>query len=161
MPWPLERFSKAVPSDTPFLEERGNQYQEECDCPPAGYQIALSPYRDQETGQSRKVPEAGLVARLGDSQAEGESTSVQVNQAAHDVTCCPRLPSNKAFRSRDTAVPTLHSQQHFQNYPGDTGHHLTQSLSLLCCLQFCPVAPHKLWGWMGVVIHRSVALTLP
>jgi hypothetical protein len=39
-----------------------------------------------------EVPEAKPMIAVGDSQAEGQSTVIQVNQAAHNVPRCPRLP---------------------------------------------------------------------
>lgn len=56
---------------------------------------------------SRRRP--GLWVKAGDSQAEGQSTIVQVNEAAHDVPRCPRLPEEDALQiHRSPAACPLH-----------------------------------------------------
>lgn len=80
MPTPLDRFSKAVPSDTPFLEEKRGCHE------PVLRRAWLPTCR--LPGDWRAVQRGH---RAGDSQAEGQGAFIQVDQTADNVPCCPSL----------------------------------------------------------------------
>lgn len=56
-----------------------------------------TPHRGRETESSLGRSRPGLCREAGDSQGEGQSAIVQVDQAAHDVPRCPRLPGKEAL----------------------------------------------------------------
>lgn len=181
MPRPLDKFSKAVPSDTPFLEQKGG------------------PVSQRKEGYGQNGPGSSLLLGLptlrlpkpawpphkaawgcprGQAHGQRQETHRQKD----------RVPSSRSIRQL-TMSPAAHAcrgggltdmqmpgnlpipplQLYLHCHPEETGHRtedptpcpLPGTLHFLMATQ-CPPAPCKLWGWTeGRWAARSPVLTFP
>lgn len=83
---------------------------------------AWPPYGDWETeGSSGRAQSPGLRVEAGDSQAEGQGAIVQVDEAAHDVPRCPRLPGGGGLTDaqKSGSLPILPPRLCLHYHPGE------------------------------------------